>query len=133
MATMKECKCLESVARTVSNAVGLEELSVVASHHGNLRFSKAVYPVPPADTISELIERDALNLREDIKMLDEHCDTKGKDLARKEFYESGKRLLDNTIMTKDKKFDIAFSAGSQTNDFIQDNASLNKLLKIENI
>lgn len=73
--------------------------------------------------------RNALSLREDIKILEQYCDTKEKDLVRREFYESGKRLLDNIIMMKGKKFDIAFSAGSQINDFIQDNVALNKLIK----
>lgn len=130
MATKKECKCLETVAHVVSDAVGLEELAVIQQHFGNLKFKKEEkYIAPPGDSITDLIKRDAISLKKNIEELDKHCDTAGSDVYKKDLYVEGKHALDATIKSGGRTTMNAFIAGSQINDFVQDNAYVGKFMK----
>lgn len=130
MATKKECKCLEAIAHVVSDAVGLEELAVIQQHFGNLKFKKEEkYIQPPGDSIRDLIKRDAISMKKNIGELDKHCDTAGSDVYRKELYVEGKKALDTTIKTGGTSSMAAFTAGSQINDFIQENVYVGKFMK----
>jgi len=136
MATKKECKCLEAIAHVVSDAVGLEELAVIQQHFGNLKFKKEEkYIKPPGDSIRDLIKRDAISLKKNIGELDKHCDTTGSDVYRKELYVEGKKALDTTIKRINSKMlsngtaTMAASAGSQINDFIQENVYVGKFMR----
>lgn len=130
MATKKECKCLDAIAHVVSDAVGLEELAVIQQHFGNLKFKKEEkYIKPPGDSIRDLIKRDAINLKKNIQKLDKECDTAGLDVYRKELYIEGKKALEITINSNGIATMAAFMAGSQINDFIQDNIYVGKFMR----
>ena len=130
MVTKKECKCLETIAHVVSDAVGLEELAVIQQHFGNLKFKKEEkYIQPPGDSIRDLIKRDAISLKKNIEELDKHCDTAESDVYRKELYVGGNKALDTTIKSNGVATNAAFTAGSQINDFVQDNIYVGKFMK----
>ena len=68
--------------------------------------------------------------------MDKQCDTAGSDVYRKELYVEGKKALDTTIKRINSKVlsngtatMAAFTAGSQINDFIQDNIYVGKFMR----
>lgn len=79
--------------------------------------------------MTDLIKRDAIDLKKSIQELDRKCDTTRPDMYRKEFYTEGKRALEVAIQSEGRETMAAFIAGSNINDFIQDNVYAGKFMK----
>lgn len=135
MATNKECKCIESAVRVIMWASGLEEEGMIGQHFEDFRFKvpRVVMPGPkerPKEikTLSEMIHRDANELKKELGNFEKTCDMHKADMRILNNYNEGKGALDLAIKSEGRDMIAASHAGSRVNDAIQDMATLKKLV-----
>lgn len=132
MATDKECKCIANATRVVMWASSLEEQGGIGQHlsAGDLRYDipRKVFPQKEINTLSEMIHRDATELKKDLGEFEKTCDIHKADMRTLNTYNEGKGTLDLVIKSKGKDMVATAHAGSHINDAIQDTASLKKLV-----
>lgn len=135
MATDKECECIKNAARVIMWASSLEEEGIIGQHSGDLGFKppRKVSPGPkeiPKEirTLSEMIHRNATELKKDLGEFDKTCDMSKADIHTINNYNEGKAVLDQVIKSKGRDMSIASHAGARINDTIQDMVTLKKLI-----
>lgn len=131
MVTNKECKCIENTARVIMWASSLEEQGMIGQHFEDFRYKipRKVYPGPKEiNTLSEMIHRDATELKKDIGELDKTCDISKVDMHIVNNYNIGKNALNKVIESKGKDMSATAYAGSHINDAIQDTIAVKKLV-----
>lgn len=130
MATNKECKCIENAARVIMWASSLEEQGMIGQHSGDLRFKppRVVHPGKEINTLSEMIHRDATELKEDLEEFSETCDISKVDEHDLYSYNEGKSTLDDVIKSKGMNMIATSHAGSRINDSVQDMIASKKLV-----
>ena len=131
MATNKECKCIENAARVIMWASGLEEQGTIGQDLGDLRFKRprTVFPGPKEiNTLSEMIHRDATELKKALEEFDKTCDMSKVDMRLVNNHNEGKSSLDRVIKSEGRDMNTASYAGARINDTIQDMAHLKKLI-----
>lgn len=130
MATMKECKCIENASKIIMWASGLEEQGMIGKHAGDLRFipPRIVYPRKEINTLSEMIHRDATELKKDLGEFENICEISKVDKHIINNYNDGKEALDRLIKSEGKDLDAAHYAGSRINDTMQNMVFLKKLV-----
>lgn len=131
MATNKECECVKSAARVIMWASGLEDTALIGEHYGDIKFKTAIHihPDKKFNTLSQLINRDSLELKEELEKFDKTCDLSFADMRIINNYKSGKAALDNVIKSEGKNMGEASHAGSIINDATQDAVTLKKLIR----
>ena len=131
--TNKECKCVESAAKVIMWASSLEE-GMIGQHAGDLRFKEPRTVMPglkEINTLSEIIHRDATELKKDLEEFDRTCDiSKSGYMPKSGYYNynEGKGALDLVIKSEGRDMIAASHAGSRINDTIQNMVTLKKLV-----
>lgn len=131
MATDKECECIKSTASVVMWASGLESNALIGEHYEDIKFKKPVSIGPifkELNTLSQLVYRDAFELRKDLEKFDKTCDLSPAGPTIVNNYKSGKAALDQVIKSEGKDMGAAFYAGARINDSMQDALALKKLI-----
>ena len=130
MATNKECKCITNAARVIMWASGLEEQGTIGQHLGDLRFKtpRTVFGPKEINTLSEMIHRDATELKKDLEEFDNTCDMSKVDMRLVNNHNEGKSILDRVIKSEGRDMNAASYAGARINDTIQDMVTLKKLV-----
>jgi hypothetical protein len=131
MATDKECECIISAARVIMWASGLEDSAIIGEHYGDIEFKTAVHVHPDKEfnTLSQLINKDSLELKEELEKFEKTCDLSRASQRIVNHYRIGKTALDDAIKSEGKNMGSASAAGSIINDAMQDAVTDKKLIR----
>lgn len=130
MVRERECKCIGNAIRATKLATRLEQSALIHIHTGtDIRFRSTASIMPPQGIrfLTDLINRDADDLDQELIELEKNCDLQ-LDMELSGQYSTGKTALEETRKSKGRNLSAAGISGNRINSVLQDDSFTKKLI-----